>query len=128
MPGHVSNTDVEAAEKAFELLFVLVQPTRQKIIQALRDSNRPLYIKEIAELIGASQRNTALHLATLAEFGLVDGEYREIQKATPLKLGRAAKFYHLTPKVNETITQLAQLIERMRPILPPPRHVSTRAR
>ena len=92
-----------------ELLYVLMQPTRQKIIKILRSSKEPLYIKEIADRVAEEPRNVSFHLATLAEHDLVDGEYREIEPPThhSAVTGRAGKFYKLTPKVDEVIKRLA---------------------
>jgi predicted ArsR family transcriptional regulator len=89
-------------------LYVLLQPTRQKIVQVLRESKEPMYIKQIADKIGESERNVSFHLLSLAEKGLVDGQYREIEQAhhSEIVKGRAAKFYHLTPKVDEILKQL----------------------
>ena len=101
---------METIENKTELLYVLMQPTRQKIIKVLKGTEEPLYIKEIAEKIVESERNTSFHLATLAENGFVEGQYREIVKPTHHSAitGRAAKFYKITPKVDEVIKQLSQ--------------------
>jgi len=61
-----------------ELMFVIMQPTRQRILKALREAKEPMYIKEIADKTGEDQRIVSFHLATLAEYGLVEGEYQEI--------------------------------------------------
>jgi len=93
-----------------ELLYVLVQPTRQKIIKFLKNQNGAVHIKEIAGQIKESPRNTSFHLATLAEYGFVEGEYREIEKPThhsPVT-GRAAKFYTTTSEVDRIISKLAK--------------------
>jgi len=100
----------ESVNRDLELLYVLVQPTRQKIIKFLKNANEPVHIKEIAGQIGESPRNTSFHLATLAEHGFVEGEYREIEKPThhsPVT-GRAAKFYTTTSKVDRIISKLAK--------------------
>jgi predicted ArsR family transcriptional regulator len=102
---------IENRENDFDLLYVLMQPTRQKIIKLLKESKEPLYIAQIAEKIGETPRNVSFHLQTLAEYGFVDGEYHEIQPPThnsPLVLGKAAKFYRLTPKVDEVVKRLAK--------------------
>ncbi|MGD0257469.1 MAG: winged helix-turn-helix domain-containing protein [Thermoplasmata archaeon] len=93
-------------------LYVLLQPTRQKIIQLLRESPRPMYITEIAAEIGESPRVTSFHLATLAQHGFVDGEFREIEPPThhSAVTGRAAKYYRLTPKVGQVIRELARAL------------------
>lgn len=94
-------------------LYVLMQPTRQRIIQLLRKNpTNPMYIREIAEKIVESERNTSFHLSTLAEHGFVTGEYREISEPTHHSsvTGRAAKFYSITPKVDEIIKKIAKEI------------------
>lgn len=106
----MSNTSPNGADnKELQLMYALMQPTRQKIIKTLRTSKEPLYIKEIAEKIGEKERNVSFHLATLAEYGFVKGEYREISKPTHHSkvAGKAAKFYRLTPKVDAVIKKLA---------------------
>lgn len=96
-------------ESDLQLLYVLMQPTRQKIIRLLRNSGEPLYITQIADQIHETPRNVSFHLATLAEYGFVDGEYREIEAPKPNPgLGKAAKFYHITPKFEETIKRLTK--------------------
>ena len=88
------------------LLYVLMQPTRQKIIKLLQ-LGEPLYIEQIAEKIGEDRRSVSFHLATLAENGFVEGEYREIERATKNPgRGRGAKFYRVTPRVKEVMGKL----------------------
>ena len=99
----------ENGEGDLQLLYVLMQPTRQKIIKKLKSSKEPMYIQQIADEIDETARNVSFHLATLAEYGFVDGEYREITAPTPNPgLGKAAKFYRLTPKYDETIRRFAK--------------------
>jgi len=95
-----------------QLFFVLVQPTRQKIIKLLEKSKEPLYIKQIAKKIKESERNTSFHLAELSMFGFVDGEYREIKPPKHGTLGRAGKFYFVTPKVNQVKKKLIRSLEQ----------------
>ena len=87
-----------------------MQPTRQRIIQLLKTSEGPLYITEIAKRIEESARNVSFHLTTLAEYGFVRGEYREIEKpdSHSALTGKAAKFYELTDKVEEVTKRLAK--------------------
>ena len=98
------------SESDLELLYVLMQPTRQKIIRLLKESNKPLYVREIADKIDESERNTSFHLSTLAEKGFVDGEYREIGPSShhSLVTNKAAKFYKLTPKVESISKRFAK--------------------
>lgn len=103
-----STAQTEAENRELQLIYALMQPTRRKIIKTLRESKEPLYIKEIAQKIGEKERNVSFHLATLAEYGFVEGEYREIEKPTHHSrvTGKAAKFYRLTPKVDAVIEKL----------------------
>ena len=104
-----NKTENRNREDDLQLLYVLMQPTRQKIVRELKASKDPLYIQQIASRIGETPRNVSFHLATLADHGFVDGEYREITAPTPNPgLGRAAKFYRLTPKVDETMKRLSK--------------------
>jgi len=96
-------------EDSLRVLHVLMQPTRLKIVRLLMDSHRPLYAAEIATKIGADIRTVAFHLATLAESGLVEEEYAEIEKAKHSAVGmRQAKFFRVTPKAKETINRLSE--------------------
>lgn len=82
-------------------LHVVTQPTRLKIINVLREAGEPLYIEQIAQRIkGVDRRSVSFHLATLAQYGFVKGEYREIEASH--SKGKAAKFYELTEKVDRT--------------------------
>ena len=102
-------TRKEDGEGDLQLLYVLMQPTRQKIIRALKASKEPMYIQQIADKIGETARNVSFHLATLAEYGFVDGEYREITAPTPNPgLGKAAKFYRLTSKYDDALRRFAK--------------------
>ncbi len=117
MPNPLANKgrNVEMSEKKLaeddadlaKMLYVLVQPTRQKIIKLLKSNKDALYIEQIADKIGEDRRSVSFHLATLAENGFVDGDYRLIQAPTKNPgRGRGAKFYKLTPKVDEVLKKL----------------------
>jgi predicted ArsR family transcriptional regulator len=105
-------TSLNETERVNQLnqLYILLQPTRQKIIRTLKAANEPMYIKEIADAIQESHRDTSFHLATLAANGFVEGKFREIEKPTHHSAitGRAAKFYRLTTKVDEVANLLAK--------------------
>lgn len=116
MPSTLANkeenmkmSDKKTAEDDGQLarmLYVLMQPTRRKIVNLLQ-SEKPMYIEQIAEKIGEDRRSVSFHLATLAENGFVEGDYELINPATENPgSGRGAKFYHLTPKVAEVLKKL----------------------
>ncbi len=103
---------VEEDADLAKMLYVLVQPTRQKIIKLLRSSKDPLYIEQIADKIGEDRRSVSFHLATLAENGFVEGEYRIIQQATENPgRGRGAKYYRLTKKVEYALGKLNTVLQ-----------------
>ena len=89
----MTNQAISEALK-IELLHVMNQPTRRKVLEILLKSEEPLYIKEIADKIRASERNTSFHLSKLAEREFVEGEFGPIKSEG----GRAGKFYTLNPK------------------------------
>ncbi|MCI4336292.1 MAG: helix-turn-helix domain-containing protein [Thermoplasmata archaeon] len=105
-----SRPDDSERVNQFNQLYILLQPTRQKIIRTLKGASAPMYIKEIADAIGESHRDTSFHLATLAANGFVEGKFREIEPPTHHSAitGRAAKFYRLTSKVDEVAKLLAK--------------------
>ena len=91
-------------------LFVLLQPTRWKIIGALKKSKEPLYIREIADKVGEDWKVESFHLTALADAGFVKGEFRSIERpAGNPGLGRAGKFYTVTKKVDEVLSRLDEL-------------------
>lgn len=88
------------------LLYVLMQPTRRKIVKLLQ-SGKEMYIEQIADAIKEDRRSVSFHLTTLAEHGFVEGDFQLITPATENPgSGRGAKFYHLTPKVAEVLKKL----------------------
>lgn len=103
----------EASDSDLQNLYVLMQPTRQRIVRMLRQHGAPMYVKQIADQLHEDERITSFHLATLAEHGFVEGEYRTIERpiARSAPMSRAAKFYTLTGKVREVTEKLAQSLE-----------------
>lgn len=80
-------------------LFVLLQPTRWKIINILKESKEPLYIKEIADKVGEDWKVVSFHLAALDDVGFVEGEFRSIERPKDNPgYSRAGKFYKATKK------------------------------
>jgi predicted ArsR family transcriptional regulator len=97
-------------EELANQLYVIMQPTRLKIVKLLRES-KPLYIEQIAEKISEDRRSVSFHLATLAESGFVEGDYEIIQDAKKNPgVGRAAKFYRLTIKIDDVLKRLDRVL------------------
>jgi len=81
------------------------QPIRRKVLEALLKSKEPLYIKEIAEIIEATERNTSFHLSRLAKEGFVEGEFKPINSST----GRAGKYYQISSEVKPKVKKIIEL-------------------
>jgi predicted ArsR family transcriptional regulator len=102
---------VEDDANLAKMVYVLLQPTRQKIVKLLKSSKEPLYIEQIADSIGEDRRSVSFHLATLAEYGFVEGDYELIKSASKNPgSGRGAKFYHTTAKVDQVLSQLDTIL------------------
>lgn len=101
---------VEDDGQLAKMLYVLMQPTRQKIVKLLQ-SGKSLYIEQIADAIKEDRRSVSFHLATLAEHGFVEGDYQLIKPAEKNPgSGRGGKFYHITPKVDEVLKKLNDVL------------------
>ena len=88
-----------------ELLHIMSQPTRRKVLEVLLKHDEPLYIKEIADIIDTTERNTSFHLARLAKKQVVEGEFKPIESEG----GRAGKFYKLTPKTKRIMKKIIEI-------------------
>ncbi len=93
--------------------FHLMHPIRYKIIQILRDKNRAMYIDEIAKFIDVDRRLTSYHLTTLEKLGFAESMFDVIKKPTAKGLGKAGRFYSITPKVDEVLGELARILEKL---------------
>jgi len=95
----MSSTLLDRNEEELKLISFVTHPKRLQILKALYDSQRPLYIAEIAEKIHEkTARNTSFHLMGLAERGLVTWKFDEVSIPENPNYGRAAKFYQLSDK------------------------------
>jgi len=99
-------------KELIETVHVLIQPTKYKIIKAIAEAKRPLYIGEIAKRIKEDRREVSFHLAALAEYGLVDGEYRVILERGPAR-GKAGKFYKLTKKTEYVLSKFSEELDKL---------------
>jgi DNA-binding MarR family transcriptional regulator len=84
---------------------VLLQPTRYKIVLALREANRPMYVDEIARKVNEKARLVSFHLATMEQAGFLQSEWKEIKKPHSAS-GKAGRFFTLTPKVATVLSGL----------------------
>lgn len=105
MGATVATKKVVSDALKIELLHIMSQPTRRKALEILLKYDKPLYIKEIAQKIRSSERNTSFHLATLAKRKIVEGEFRPIESED----GRAGKFYKLNPKTKRIVKKIIEI-------------------
>lgn len=87
---------------------VILHPVRWKIISTLEDMGSPMYIGAVADAIGVDRRLVSFHLSTLEEKGFAKSRFAVIEEAK--SLGKAGRFYTLTPKVERVKTELVKLI------------------
>ena len=103
---------MEKEESLVNQVYVLMQPIRLKIVKLLKQSKEPLYIEQIAEKVDEDRRSVSFHLATLAENGFVEGDFGTIRSPTKNPgVGKAGKFYKLTPKVDEVLQKVGRVLE-----------------
>ena len=102
------NPKVDVAIK----LCLLLEPNRFKIAKLLANSES-LYITQIADKLGLTRTLVGFHLTTLAEKGLVEGEFKVIEDPTPTKMGKAGKFYTLTDEAKYLVKSLLDFIEKV---------------
>ncbi len=85
-----------------EELHFITEPTRAKILGLLTGEG-DMYITELAENLGESQRNTSFHCMALAEKGYIKAEYQENEN------GRAVKVYQATQKGHDAVSELPEV-------------------
>ena len=88
---------------------MVLHPVRWRIISTLEKSARPMYIGEIADAVGIDRRLVSFHLSSMEEIGFLESKFDVIEKAS--SLGKAGRFYSLTPKVKEIKEELSKLLE-----------------
>ncbi len=87
--------------------YILSHPVRAAIIRLLRREEE-MYTTKIAGILGLSDRLTAFHLSMLTSAGFVDSEYRLTNPGNP---PRIARYYRLTPKVDETLRAFVEALK-----------------
>ena len=97
MPTDPAN--LARAELSGVLFHGLAEPSRQRIIQALRAG--PLRVTDVVRATGMRQSNVSVHLACLWECGLLERERR----------GREVH-YRLAEGVGDLLTVADRLLER----------------
>jgi len=88
----------ESLEEELRELYVILQPTRLKILQSLLGSP-PRYIEQIARQVKENRKNIAFHLTTLEAHCLVECTLGIVDESHKL-LGR---YYRITEKALEIL-------------------------
>jgi len=88
--------------------YILSHPVRAAIIRLLRREEE-MYTTKIAGILGLSDRLTAFHLSMLTSAGFVDSKYRLTNN--PGNPPRIARYYRLTPKVDETLRTFVEALK-----------------
>jgi predicted ArsR family transcriptional regulator len=89
---------------AIEDIHILTHPLRYRIAETLTKSKEPMFIGQIAEAVRADARLVSFHLATMLDYGFVEGEWK-VSKL-PRSKGKAVKYYRLTAKADQTLAHL----------------------
>ena len=97
------------SEKTIKDGILMLHPIRWKILMALKEKNKAMYIDPIAEMIGEERRLVSFHLSTLEEKGFLESEFKIVTK--PKSKGKAGRFYNLTPKFDKLRPKLVKIIE-----------------
>jgi predicted ArsR family transcriptional regulator len=88
----------------------ILHPVRWTIIEMLEKTDKPMFIKEIADAIGVDRRLVSFHLSTLEGKGFAVSNFAVIEEAH--SLGKAGRFYSLTPLVKDTKAKLLELLKK----------------
>lgn len=97
------------SEKIVKEGSIMLHPIRWSILMTLKSAGEEMYIDPIADAIGRDRRLVSFHLATLAEYGFLESEFRVVEE--PKSKGKAGRFYKLTPKFDEIRSKLVKAIE-----------------
>jgi DNA-binding MarR family transcriptional regulator len=86
---------------------LLMQPSRFKILQLLRQSKEPQFVEQIAKALEIHPRMVSHHLDILQDQGLIESKY-ELVNVERSKRGVAVRLCSATPKANEVLRQIRE--------------------
>jgi predicted ArsR family transcriptional regulator len=86
---------------------LLMQPSRFKILQLLRQSEKPQFVEQIAKTLEIHPRMVSHHLDILQDQGLVESKY-ELVNVEGSKRGVAVRLCSATPKADEVLRQIRE--------------------
>jgi len=84
---------------------LLMQPSRFKILQLLRQSEKPQFVEQIAKALEIHPRMVSHHLDILQDQGLVESKY-ELVNVEGSKRGVAVRLCSATRKADEVLRQI----------------------
>ncbi len=88
---------------------VMMQPSRFKILQHLRQAKEPQFVEQIAKEVGIHPRLVSHHLDVLEEQGLVESHY-ELIKANGSKRSIAVRMSVATALADRALKDIADSV------------------
>ena len=92
----------------FSGAYILSHPVRAAIVRLLR-KEKTAYTSQIAKALGFSERLVSFHLSMLLRAKFVESEYRLTNPVTSPP--RVARYYRLTPKVDDTLSKFVDALK-----------------
>ena len=86
---------------------LVMQPSRFRILQLLRQSEQPQFVEQIAKSVKIHPRMVSHHLDILQEQGLVESRY-DLVSVEGSKRGVAVRLCSATPKADEVLRQIRE--------------------
>jgi DNA-binding transcriptional ArsR family regulator len=86
---------------------LLMQPSRFKILQLLRQSKEPQFVEQIAKALDIHPRMVSHHLDILQDQGLIESNYGLVN-VEGSKRGVAVRLCSATTKADEVLRQIRE--------------------
>lgn len=90
---------------------VMMQPSRFKILQHLREAQGPRFVEQIAKAVKIHPRLVSHHLDVLQEQGLVESRY-ELVRAEGSKRSVAVRMCAVTATAEKAVQDIATSLNR----------------
>jgi predicted transcriptional regulator len=92
---------------------IVMHPVRFKILQCIKNTSKPLFVEQIAKVVGEHPRLVSHHLDILQEIGLVNCKY-ELVKAKGSARKVAVRLCSPTPKLSEVFQDIAEAVAKVK--------------
>ncbi|MGA2877134.1 MAG: winged helix-turn-helix domain-containing protein [Nitrososphaerales archaeon] len=87
---------------------IVMQPVRFKLLQVLLGSQEPMYIDQLANVVGESPRLVSHHLDKLEDLGLVESKFQIVERKGSSR-GVAGRFFKPTSKLAKVFADIASV-------------------